>query len=230
MLGGMDLLAFARGPALAVSVAVFVLGLAWRMYGIFRLPPKPDHSQARRADTAAGALRAVFAKMLPPKNIAIRGTQMANAYAYHIALALVVFSFAPHIGFIRRYTGLHWPALPDPVMYIATAVAIIGLLDALVNRLTDGVQRLLSNFDDYFSWTVTMLPLVTGMALIDRPYYPAPAVAPGLPGAPVLVALHLLSLEMLLVWLPFGKLAHAVLAFVSRWRTGADFTRKGAAL
>lgn len=226
----MDLLEFARGPALGFSVAVFILGLAWRLYGIFRRPVRADYSRPRRTDTAAGGLRAVFGKMLPPKNVKIRGVQMVNAYGYHIGIALVVFTFAPHIGFIRRHLGIGWPALPDAVTYLATAVAIVGLTYALIARLSNDVLRLLSNFDDYFSWFVTLLPLLTGMALIERPYYPAPPVAPALPTTPVLLAVHLLSLELLLVWLPFGKLAHAALVFVSRWRTGADFTRKGAAV
>jgi nitrate reductase gamma subunit len=191
---------------------------------------RPDYSQPRRSDVTAGALRAIFAKMLPPRGVKVRGVQMANAYAYHIGLALVAFTFAPHIGFIARHLGISWHPLPDPVTYIATGVAIIGLLIALMDRLANPVLKLLSNFDDYFSWGVTMLPLLTGMALIERPYYPAPVVAPELPTTPVLLALHLLSLELLLVWLPFGKLAHAALVFVSRWRTGADFTRKGCAV
>jgi len=214
----LELLEFARGPALAVSAAVFAAGLAWRLYGIFRRPGRPDHSLPRRTDLAAGGLRAVFAKMLPPKGVKIRGAQMLNAYAYHIALALIAFGFAPHIAFIARYLGFGWPALPDALTYLATAIAVVGLLAALAARLSDGVLRLLSNFDDYFSWAVTMLPLLTGMALLPMPAEPVP------------LAIHLLSLELLLVWLPFGKLAHAALVFVSRWRTGADFTRKGAAV
>jgi len=214
----MTLLEFARGPALAFSVAVLVLGLAWRIYGIFRRPARIDHSQPRRGDTATGGARAVFAKMLPPRGVKIRGAQMLNAYGYHIALALIAFGFAPHIAFVARYLGVGWPALPDAVTYVATAVAIIGLLIALMNRLTDGVLRLLSNFDDYFSWVVTMLPLLTGMTLLP------------MPADPTRLAIHLLSLELLLVWLPFGKLAHAALVFLSRWRTGADFARKGAAV
>ena len=213
----MELLAFARGPALAFSVAVFVLGLAWRLYGIFRRPVRPDYSTPRVAGTVAGGVRAIFSKMLPPKGVRIRGAQMINAYAYHLALAVIAFSFAPHIAFVQRYTGIHWPALPDPAMYVATGVATTCLLIALMNRLSDGVQRLLSGFDDYFSWMVTMLSLITGMALIGQQ-------------KPLLIAMHLLSLELLLLWLPFGKLAHAALVFVSRYRTGADFTRKGAAV
>lgn len=214
----MQLLEFARGPALAFAVAVLLLGLAWRLYGIFRRPARTDHSEPRRRDLAAGGVRAIFVKMRPPRGVKVRGAAMANAYAYHIGLALVVFGFAPHIAFIDRYTGIAWPALPDAVVYFATAVAIIGLLIALLARLTDPVLRLLSNFDDYFSWFVTLLPLATGMALLPAPAEPVP------------LAIHLLSLELLLVWLPFGKLAHAALVFVSRWRTGADFTRKGAAV
>ena len=214
----MELLEFARGPALAVSVAVFVLGLAWRLYRIFLRPKRPDYSEPRRRDLAVGGLRAIFAKMLPTNGVKVRGPQMANAYAYHIGLALVVFGFAPHIAFIERYLGISWPALPEPVFYVAAGVTIVTLAIALVRRLSEPVLRLLSGFDDYFSWAVTMAPMLTGMALIGGPAQPVP------------LAIHLFTLELLLVWLPFGKLAHAALVFVSRWRTGADFTRKGAAV
>lgn len=214
----MDLLEFARGPGLAFSFAVFVLGLAWRLYRIFRRPVRPDLSRPRRSPAWPGGVRAIFAKMLPPKGVRIRGGQMLNAYGYHIALAVVAFAFAPHIAFISRHLGIGWTPLPDPVTYIATAVAIVGLVVALMYRLTDGVQRLLSSFDDYFSWFVTLLPLLTGMALLPAPVEPSR------------LAVHLLSFELLLVWLPFGKLSHAALVFVSRWRTGVDFARKGAAL
>ena len=214
----MALLEFARGPALVFSVAVFVLGLAWRLYAIFRRPARTDYSAPRGRNLAAGGLRAVFRKMLPPRNVRVRGAAMLNAYAYHIGLAVVAFGYAPHIAFLERTLGLSWPALPDGVVYVAAGVTTVGLLAALLARLGDPVLRLLSGFDDYFSWAVTMAPLATGMALLPRPAAPGP------------LAIHLLSLELLLVWLPFGKLAHAALVFVSRWRTGADFARKGAAV
>ena len=226
----MELLEFARGPALMFSLVVFFAGVAWRLYGIFRRPAKMDFSAPRSTQIARGALEAIWVRMFPRREFGSPGlTATVNAYAYHIGIALIVFAFAPHIGFIERLTGLHWPPLPDPITYLATAVAIVALLIALVQRLTDGVLRLLSNFDDYFTWLVTMLPLVTGMALIERPYAPAPLVAPELPTTPELLAIHLLSLELMLLWFPFGKLSHAVLVFVSRARTGAGFARKGAA-
>jgi len=77
-------------------------------------------------------VRAVFAKTLPPRGVRIRGAQMLNAYGYHVALAIVAFAFAPHIAFISRHLGIGWTPLPDAVTYVATGVAIVGLLVALM--------------------------------------------------------------------------------------------------
>jgi nitrate reductase gamma subunit len=110
---------------------------------------------------------------------------------------------------------------------VGVAFTFVGLFYALMNRLSAPVLRMLSNFDDYFSWFVTLLPMLTGMAVISLPFDSA---YPAVPANPVPVAIHLLSLELLLVWLPFGKLSHAFLVFLSRGYTGAAFTRKGAEL
>ena len=77
--------------------------------------------------------------------------------------------------------------------------------------------KLISNFDDYLSLFLTLLPLVTGIlafAHFGGPYE-------------TLLALHLLSVEAMLVWFPFGKLMHLFLSFPTRYKAGADFGRKG---
>lgn len=226
----MSLLDFARGPGLAFALAVFFAGTAWRLAGIFRRPSRTDHSLARREPAFRDALAAIRVRMFPRREYGSpRLGSTVIAYAYHVGLLLVVATFAPHIGFVQRLTGLGWPALPDAVAYVATAVAILGLVAALVHRLTDAVLRRLSNFDDWFTWIVVMAPLVTGMALIDRQYVPAPLHPQPASVSPTLLAVHLITLEVMLVWFPFGKLMHAVFAFVSRGRAGMALARKGAA-
>lgn len=224
----MELLEFARGPGLAVALAVFVAGSLWRLASILRRPAARDFSAARNQGVWRGALRGVLARMWHHRTFHARtlaGT--INAYAYHIGLAIVFFGFVPHIGFIERLTGLSWPAVPGWLFAVAAAITFIGLLYALMTRITSPVLRLLSGFDDYFSWVVTIAPMVTGMALASLPLESA---YPPQPAQPVAVAIHLLSLELLLIWLPFGKLAHAFLVFVSRGLTGAAAARKGAGL
>jgi len=224
----MGVLEFARGPALAVAIAVFIVGVAWRIYGIYRRPVKIDYAEPRASGVSVPALRAIVSRMWQHRTFrdaTIVGT--LNAYGYHIGLAVVFFGFAPHIAFIRRLTGLAWPAVPGWLFVIAVALVFVGLFYALMARLTSPVLRLLSNFDDYASWVVTILPMLTGMAVLglsfDSPY-------PAAPAHPVPVAIHLLSVELLLVWLPFSKLSHAFLVFLSRGATGTAFARKGAAL
>ena len=224
----LDLLAFARGPALWLSLSMLFAGSLWRVIAILRLGSTPDLSAPRNTARFAGAMRGVFGKMIARREF--RGAAKLGAfqgYLYHIGLAVVAFGYLPHIAFFERLTGISWPALPEPLVYLAAGIAIVALLVVLLERLTDPLLRLISTFDDYFSWFVVFLPLVTGMAALGGwPTHPGP----GAPPYPLPLAIHLLSAELLFAWLPFGKLAHAFLVFASRAVTGAALARKGAAL
>ena len=225
----MGLLEFARGPALWTSLAVLVAGCLWRTAGILRLGAAPDLSEPRSTRLLAGAMRGIFARMIPRAEFRHRSKLgVWNGYVYHVGLAVIVFGYLPHIHFAERLTGLAWPPLPGPVVYVFAGLTIVSLLVALMERFTDPVRRLLSGFDDYFSWLVVMLPLATGMIAIHQSY--APGTVPAPPLDPLPLAVHLLSVELLLAWLPFGKLAHAFLVFASRGVTGAALARKGAPL
>lgn len=224
-----SLLELARGPALWASLTVLSAGSLWRIVGILRLGTTPDLSEPRRTGWLAGALHGIVARMVPhPAMRRATGVAAWNGYAYHIGLAVIVFAYLPHIEFIKRLTGLRWPALPEPVVFLFVGLTFVSLFVALLMRLNDPVRRLLSGFDDYFSWCVVVLPLFTGMGLLDQSYAAGPASA--VPLNPLPVAIHLLSVELLFVWLPFGKLAHTFLVFASRGITGAALARKGAAL
>lgn len=224
----MDFLDFARGPALTVALIVFVSGTLWRLVGVLRRPRMRDLSPPRAGapSNGAGALRAVVRGMWPRKEFGQAAlVTTLNGYVFHIGLALVFFGYAPHIAFIRRVTGLSWPALPDMVMYLAAGATIVSLLLALAARLTDPVLRKISNADDMITWTITFLPLFTGMAVVNESSAAILARNHVIYGGPL--AMHLLSLELLLIWFPFGKLMHAFLFAFSRGATGMRFSHRG---
>ena len=223
------LLEFARGPALWASLAVLLAGSLWRVIGILRLGATPDLSEPRSTRLLAGAMRGIFARMIPRAEFRRRAKLgVWNGYVYHLGLAAIVFGYLPHIRFVERLTGLAWPPLPEPLVYVCVGLTFLSLFVALLERVTDPVRRLLSGFDDYFSWFIVVLPLATGMVTIQQSYAPGAAPAPALDPLPL--AIHLLSVELLFLWLPFGKLAHAFLVFASRGVTGAALARKGAPL
>jgi nitrate reductase gamma subunit len=210
----MDLLELARGPLLSSSLLVFFAGTLWRLWGIWRLGSRPSLAAPR---SAATGLATVFTRMLPKRGFHPSATlATVNPYIYHLGLAVVAFGYAPHIAFIARITGVSWRALPDWVMYLAAGATIVSLCIALLYRLTDPVLKLISGVGDYFAWLVIMLPMLTGMALIT-----------GGETDPSRLAAHLLSLELLLAWFPFGKLMHALLVVPARAQLGSFLARRG---
>lgn len=219
----MDLLDWARGPLLYAALTVFVLGVAWRFFALSRLPTTLPAAPARTKFSRADALAAALTRMWPRKGMRGSATLVTlNPYVFHIGLVLVVFGYAPHIAFVRRLTGLGWPALPDAVMYIAAAATIISLL---MFRLTDPVLKKISRADDMVTWMVTMLPLITDMAVVGEPSASSLARSIVLYRDPL--AIHLISLELLLVWFPFGKLMHAVLFLPGRMQLATFLGRRG---
>ena len=217
----MDLLSFARGPALQWSLAICALGLAWRLSGILFQPQKRDLSEPRDRAAWRGAWRMIARRMWPkPEFRADAAVSTALGYLFHVGLFVVFFLAAPHVVFVEDLIGFSWPHLPNTVVTVTGAITLAALLTMLAMRIASPVKRLLSNFDDYFSWFVTAAPVATGLA--------ATAHVGG--RYETLLALHILAAELLLVWLPFGKLMHAFLVFASRGVTGMALARKGASI
>ena len=216
----MDLLDFARGPAINAAMAILVLGVLWRLFALVFLG-KPADKTVPRPGTPGPVLagfREIARRMVPHPTFAFAERfAFFNGWVFHVGLAIVVFGFRPHILFIKNLTGLSWPALPSGVIYAVGAITALSLMAALIKRLTSPVQRFISTFDDYLSWIVTMAPVVTGLAAV------------GHVGAryETLLAIHILSVAVLFVWLPFGKLFHAFLVFLARGETGAFLARRG---
>jgi len=215
----MELLEFARGDGLQIAVTVFAAGLIWRLVHLLLTVRKTDLSEPRQGGEIAGGLRTIFTRFVhhePFRERTRNGTLIA--YAFHIGLVIIFLGGAPHILFIESFTGLGWTPLPTVVIHVTAAITLAALIAAVVRRLRHPVLSMLSNFDDYFTWLVTTVPVISGLM----------AVAHVGARYETLLAIHILSFEVFLIWFPFGKLMHSVIVFGSRYTTGVTFTRRGA--
>ncbi|MGA8049777.1 MAG: nitrate reductase [Burkholderiales bacterium] len=228
----MDLLTFARGPGMFWAVTIFVVGVLWKLVGVVLLRAKRDLSVARKPSAWTG-LRLILTRTWPRREF-LQSTAYAEVlgYAFHIGFFVALAFYLPHILFFedvfkgligvnfQGVFGVPWPYFSGGAIYFSGAVAFAALVALLIHRIASPVKRLISNFDDYFSWLVTIAPLATGMLAYSHV------------GAPyqTLIAVHLLSVELLLVWFPFGKLMHTFTVFLSRGTQGMQFERKGATL
>jgi nitrate reductase gamma subunit len=218
-MSALELLTWARGPGLAIALAICAFGILLRLFEIFSLGRKADLSRAREHSPGSG-WRTIFSRSLPPPGLLKRApVTYIGGYVFHLGFAITLLFFVPHIELARSLVGIGWPGLPMPVVDISAVAAMLGLLAVLASRISNPVKRFLSGFQDYLAWLLTFLPLATGYLafhhlLIDYT---------------LALALHILSVELLLVALPFTKLFHTVSVFVSRWYNGDIFGRKGVA-
>lgn len=214
----MELLDTAKATLL-YSFIVMIVGSAWRLVGILLHKDKPDYSDPRQAGGLRGALKVIWTRSLGAPDFKKENFHLKTlGYSMHIGLFVAILFFQLHIDNWARFLGFGWPALPDVVIYAIGIATVVILLIMMYRRLTHPVLRLLSNFDDYMSWFVTVLPLVTGLIVpLGRGVM-----------EDTLIAIHLFSVSLLLLWFPFGKLAHTYMIFLSRGTTGAILERRGA--
>ena len=181
----MDALDFARGPGLHWALVIMVAGSFWRA--------------------------ADFALRRGERNLhwARKGLHVPNqrwqldSYAMHGGLLIVMFGFAPHVLFIGALTGVQWPTLPIAIILVAAIVSLAAMVAVLVHRMMASEPSIFSAFDDYFTWSAVFVAMLTGLIC-----YPHVGGAPLVPPYAMLLTAHLLAVELLMIWLPFGKLIH----------------------
>ena len=206
-----ELLLWVRGPGLQIATVIFVLGTIVRILEILVLGRKTNLAEAR-GSAVAGGLRTIITRTVPDRGTLQRSTfNVVASYVFHLGLFVTIFLFAPHILLFRDVFGVSWPALPTPVIDAVTLVTIITLLAVLLHRISHRVMRFLSCFQDYFVWLVTLLPLVTGYLAFHRI-----GLTP-----PLLIAAHILSVELLMVVFPFTKLMHTFTLLLARYYNGS---------
>jgi len=215
-----QLLTWVRGDGLDYAVGIFLLGVIWRLFEIYSLGRKKDLSASRSVAGASG-WHTIFRRSLPPAGMVKKSpVSYIGGYTFHIGLAIVVFLFAPHILLIQSLTGLSWPGLPSQFIDLAAVVTMAAMVVVLADRINKPVKRFLSTFEDWFTWAVTFLPVLTGWMAVQHLLLPYTTM----------LALHILSVEVLLVVLPFTKLFHAFTVFGSRWFNGQVNGHKGVAV
>ncbi len=206
-----EFLNWVRGPGFQIAVVIFIAGIIIRFAEILLLGRKANLAEAKGSEMSGG-LRTIMSRFVPDKDTFKRSSfTIVAGYIFHIGLFVTIFLFAPHILMFKDVIGFGWPSIPTPIVDALTVVSIIALLALLVNRMRDTVLKFLTTKEDYLVWMLTILPLITGYMAFHRIALTAPT----------LLAIHILSVELLLVVFPFTKLMHTFTFVLSRWYNGA---------
>lgn len=226
-----------------LAIAAFVVGMTWRVYTWMRVPRSPARlALYPKPASSAGRLGAVLRDtFVAPQSARIEPVMWGFAMLFHVA---ALAAFAGHLRLVHEITPLV-AALGVEGMNefagIAGGIAGIAMLVALVYwlfRRTYGPYKALSVPEDYLLLVLLLLIVMTGdhlrfagalhnstyiawfqSVLALRPSFPPELAASGARWA---LDLHMLFVDVLLIYFPFSKLAHAVGSFATNLvRTGA---------
>ncbi len=211
------LLQWVRGPGLQFAVGIFVIGMVYRVLHLAVLGRSKNLAVPRGSEWGPG-LRMIWRRSFSLPQLSSRGKLTVFAgYVFHLGFLITLFFLSQHIDLFHSVLGFGWAAFPRGMVDIWAILAIAALIVLLVHRFIDPVKWLLSDAEDYLTWAFTFLPLFTGFMLDHSAVLDYTRR----------MILHLGSVELLLVLIPFSKLAHMVTILGARWYNGAIAGFKG---
>jgi nitrate reductase gamma subunit len=196
-------LEWARGPLFRLALLVMVLGLGRLLVltglGVFRAIERAGDPRLPVKDIIIATLKWLF----PFKQLNNRLWYSLTSVTFHVGLILTPLFLGAHIMLWKRGLGVGWPALtryPADGLTLLTIAAGLGLI---VGRVANPFSRQISRFQDFALPPLLLVPFISGFL----------ALHPWLSPLPYNLALliHVLSGDLILILIPFTKMAHCVL-------------------
>jgi nitrate reductase gamma subunit len=127
---------------------------------------------------------------------------------FHIGLLLVPVFLAAHVLLWKHSIGLAWPALPQKIANDLTLLVVVTGIGLFAGRIADAGSRKLSRWQDIIWPPLLIVPFITG--------YICSNFAVGPRGYQAAMLLHVYTADLIMVMIPFTKIAHCVLSPLSQ--------------
>lgn len=208
---------FVTGPLLWLTFTIFFIGCAVR---IIRYIKGLNWQADRVAYTEhfsfgiKGAIRSIFFWLLP---FATRGWKKNPFFTvlffiFHIGILLTPVLLLAHNIILKERWGFSFYTIPESVADFMTISVIVTAIFLVLRRIALSEVRILTTAYDYLILAIAVAPFVTGFIAhhlaSDYGFW---------------TILHIICGEIMLISIPFTKLSHFVLFFMSRGQLGMDY-------
>lgn len=208
---------FVTGPLAWLSFGIFFIGLivraVWYVKGLNWQMDRVSYS-VNTSYGIKGAIRSIFFWLLP------FGTRSWRFYpgftimvfVFHICLLFTPVFLMGHNVLLKERWGFSLPTLPEGLADIMTVAVIIAAVFIVVRRIALPEVRIITKPYDFLILVIAVAPFITGFLA----YHQVGSYS-------FWLIIHILSGEVMLVAIPFTKLSHFLLFFMSRAQIGMDF-------
>jgi nitrate reductase gamma subunit len=205
------------GPLAWIAFGVFAVGLLYRLVWYIRgLNWQMDRVTytANIAYGIRGALRSIFFWLMP---FGTHGWRFYPGFTilvfiFHICLLVTpVFLMGHNVLLLERW-GFSLPTLPEGLADGMTLALIAAAVFIILRRIALPEVRIITKPYDFLVLAIAVAPFLTGFLAYhqvgDYDFW---------------IVAHVLSGEVMLVSIPFTKLSHFLLFFLSRAQLGMDY-------
>jgi len=215
------LLEFSRGPFFQVALLIFIAGMLYRLMRLVLLGHMRGHNPYRKnplKGIGKSYLKGLFILPFIPR---VKNTFGANAITFlagglfHLGLFVVIFLGNPHMLVWKSLLGFGWFTVPSPIVDWLAAVAIVAMVALAINRLVNPVLKLLTGPAEWANLSIVFLPMITGYMMTHHLWF----------RYEVLFSLHMLTVDLLLIWIPVSRISHFIFYFFSRTYHGTEFNQ-----
>ncbi len=204
---------FARGPLFRLCFALMVLGLLRVVINTLLGVKEAYQRNPDKIVSWKEILSQTLGWMFPVGRLwKQRPIYSAASFLFHAGMIITPLFLASHVLMWRNAVGFGWPALPQDVAnWLALLVIFTGSGIFLGRALHSGARKL-SKLQDYLWPLLIMTPFATGYIASNAVISPRTYQE--------MMLLHIYAGNLILLMIPFTKLAHCALAPLSQLVTG----------
>jgi nitrate reductase gamma subunit len=200
---------FGRGPLFRIAFAVMLLGLA-RIFVLTIIGVLEAYGRSPDKIVNWSEVRKQTIAWLFPVNRLWRQRPVYStiSFLFHVGLLLVPVFLAAHVLLWKRAVGFGWPALPQRWANDLTVMVVMAGVALFLGRVLDPGRRKLSRRQD-LAWPLLLVaPFITG--------YVQSNLAIGARTYDAMMLAHVYSADLIMLLIPFTKIAHCVLVPLSQ--------------
>lgn len=210
---------FVTGPLAWAAFGVFIIGMIVKVVSILSLTAKKDKVVFNHF-SLGWSLRSIFHWLIPFGSRSMKEKPVSTivSFAFHICLlATPIFLLGHNILWDERWNISWWSMSEQTADYMAL-VLIAAAIILLVRRIVSPEVKIVTTAYDYVLLAIAAAPFITGYMAYHQWF-----------DYKTILIIHVLCGEAMLIAIPFTKLSHMALFFLTRAHIGSEFgQRRGA--
>ncbi len=208
-----SLYTFARGPMVWIAFIAFFVGMLYRIYSILQMAKREKIIFPYLS--VKYTLRSLLHWLVPYASISMRRHPWFTAitFAFHISLLAVAIFLKAHVELWQESWKISWWSLPVGLGDFLTIIVLVCLILLVLRRLSQRDVKFLTSRSDYIVLTIVALPFLTGFLAHHEL----------LLEYKIMLTIHMIAGELMLIAVPFTKLSHMFVFFLTRAHTGSEF-------